>query len=289
MNDISLLLCFKVIYQTLNLSKAGEKLSLSKASISKKLIALEEELGGKLFIRSTRKVIPTPEADLLYEKVNFILEATGEIDSIFKESKRLKGKIRVTAPQTMCVSFLGDILLKFQEKFPEISIELISTNNVLDVIEENIDLSLRINPPQSSSLVGKKVGNYRLLLVATPACFKKNPLKDLASLKHHSFMATQTHLANWKIKMNPSAINSFMTNDSVLIGNFIRSGQFIGLRANWDIKADLKNGKLVEILPKSATQDCGEVWLLSHPSKIKTARVHALFDYLIKELESFLN
>jgi DNA-binding transcriptional LysR family regulator len=288
MKDLSLLLCFKVIYQTLNLSKAAEKLNLSKASVSKKLTALESELGGKLFTRSTRRINPTREADLLYDKVNLIFEATGDIASIFKESFQLKGKIRITAPQTMCISFLGKSLLGFQKKYPEISIELISTDSVLDVIEESIDLSLRVNPPKDSSLIGKKIGNYKVLLVATPAYLKKNPVKNLESLKYHSFMAIPSHLMDWKIKTNLPSHHSFISNDSILVGNLIRSSFALGLRSKWDVKADLKNGKLIEILPSSATQDCGEVWLLSHSSKIKLARVHALFDYLVKDLEDIL-
>jgi DNA-binding transcriptional LysR family regulator len=159
---------------------------------------------------------------------------------------------------------------------------------VLDVIEDSIDLSLRVNPPKDSSLIGKKIGNYRLLLTATPAYLKKNPVKNLESLKNHPFMAISSHLMNWKIKLNWATPLSFISNDSILIGNFIRSGLAIGLRSNWDVKADLKNGKLIEILPSSATQNCGEVWLLSHSSKIKLARVHALFDYLVKDLENIL-
>jgi DNA-binding transcriptional LysR family regulator len=288
LNDLSLLLCFKVIYQTLNLSKAGEKLNLSKASVSKKLIALEDELGGRLFTRSTRRIVPTREADLLYEKVLSIFEATGEIASIFKESTKLKGKIKITAPQTMCVSFLGIVLLEFQKKYPDISIELISTDNVLDVIEGDIDLSLRVNPPKKSLLIGKKVGNYRLLLTATPTYLKKYPLKDLESLKNHSFMAIPAHLVSWKIKMPPSDTPSFISNDSILVGNIIRSSKAIGLRSNWDVKKDLKFRKLIEVLPHLATQDCGDIWLISHPSKIKIARVHTLFNYLVKELEEVL-
>ena len=67
--------------------------------------------------------------------------------------------------------------------------------------------------------------------------------------------------------------------------NLIRKSLAIGARANWDVKSDLKDGNLIEVLPRYVTQECGEVWLLSRLSKIKIARVHVLFESLMKELE----
>jgi DNA-binding transcriptional LysR family regulator len=288
--DLSLLLCFRVVYQTLSLTKAGEKLNLSKASVSKKLMALEDELGGKLFIRSTRKMSPTNEAHLLYEKVDLIFSATGEIDSLFKDNSSPKGIIKITAPQSMSVAFLGKIIIDFQNIHPEISVDLVSTNSVLDVVEDNIDLSLRVNPPQNSSLVGKKIGSYGLHLVATPEYIKKNPVKNLKDIKSHRFMAISAHLKDWKAKIDVSSHqNSLNSNDSILVGHLIRQGLVLGLRSSWDVKSELRQGKLVEVLPTYSSQYCGDVWLLSHPAKAKLARVQALANFLQQELKNYLN
>lgn len=284
------LLCFKVLYQTLSFSRTGEKLNLSKASVSKKILALEAVLGGKLFFRSTRKMSPTKEAELLFEKVDLIFSATEDINEIFNRSNSLTGNVRITAPQSMAVAFLGEVIVQFQEIHPGISVELVSTDNVLDVIENNIDLSLRINPQNNSSLIGRKIGSYGLHLVATSSYLKKNPVKSITDIKNHKFMSIDIHMKDWSDgNLNLSLQRSFLSNDSLLVGHLIRSGLAIGLRSTWDVKDDLKKGKLIEVLPSYANKTCGDVWLLSHPAKAKLAKVQALSNYLNEELKNYLN
>jgi len=288
--ELSLFICFKAIYEQLNLTKAAEKLNISKASMSKNLMTLEDQLGGKLFIRSTRKISPTKEAEELYEKVDQIVSTVEDIESIFKDSKTLKGNIRITAPQSICVAFLGKLIIEFQNLNPNISVEILSTDSVLDIIDESIDLSLRINPPKNSTLVGKKVGSYGLHLVATPAYLKKNPIKKLEDINKHRFMAIRSHLNDWKAELDSSFLSGqLVSNDSILVGQLIRSGVALGLRSSWDIKTDLSKNKLIEVLPSLARKHCGDVWLLSHPSKIRLARVQALNNFLHSKLKSYFN
>jgi LysR family transcriptional regulator, transcriptional activator for dmlA len=288
--NLSSLLCFKVLYQTLSFSRTGEKLNMSKASVSKKILSLEADLGGKLFIRSTRKISPTQEANLLFEKVDLIFSATEEINDIFNGSNALVGNLRITAPQSMAVAFLGEILLKFQKIHPGITVEIISTDNVLDVIENNIDLCLRINPPINSSLIGRRIGSYGLHLVATPGYLEKYPVRSIKDIKNHKFISIDSHFKEWNIEIiNSTLKRSFASNDSLLVGHIIRSGLAIGLRSSWDIKSDLKQGRLVEVIPSHAVRNCGDVWLLSHPAKFKLSKVQALSSYLHEELKNFLN
>lgn len=292
MDDLSSLLCFQAVYQTLSISKAARRLNLSKASVSKKINALEIRLGSPLFVRNTRQIIPTKEAELLLEKTESIIFSLNEIDSLFSKDSMLKGKIRVTSSHSMTQRFFGDLLLSFQEMNPEISIELISTDNVLDPVENNIDLSLRVNPPEQSPLIGKRVGNYQLHLVATPKYLKANPIRRVEDLSSHPFFAIDAHFKSQfegSEKMISSLIKRrhFLCNDSVLIGQFIREHKGIGIRSNWDVKTALKEGTLKEILPGHPLKKSGEVWLLSHSSKLRIPRVNALFNYLEEHLKNY--
>lgn len=292
MDDLSTLLCFQAVYQTLSISKAAKRLNLSKASVSKKIHTLETKLGCALFVRNTRQVIPTKEAELLLDKTENIMASLNEIDSLFNKESMLKGKIRVTSNHSMTQRFFGKLLLQFQEMNPDVSIELIATDNVLDPVENDIDISLRVNPSEQSPLIGKKVGSYQLHLVASPKYLKTHPIRKVEDLTTHPFMAIDAH---YKAHFDGTdkKINAlikkrhFLCNDSVLIGQLIRDGQGIGIRSNWDIKQALKNGELKEILPSMPLKKSGDVWLLSHGSKLRIPRVNALFNYLKENLKTF--
>lgn len=290
MNDLSALRCFQAVYTTLNLSVAAKKLGLSKASVSKKIQGLEIDLGGPLFIRSTRQIVPTKEAEILFGKVDQLLSTLSEIETLFTEEQILKGKIRITSGHSMAQRFLGELLLDFQLEYPEVEIEFVVTDNVLDPIENNIDLSLRVNPPGSSPLVGKKVGAYQLHLVATPKYLRANPIKKVEDLSHHAFFAIEPHLQtvfenSGKKVTTLTQKRAYVCNDSIVIGKFIRDDKGIGIRSNWDIKKELKEGTLKEVLPQQNLKQSGDVWLLSHPSKLKVPRVNALFKFLEERLK----
>lgn len=292
MTDLSSLQCFQAVYQCLSMSKAAKKLGLSKASVSKRILSLEADLGGELFLRTTRQMVPTKEADRLIQKVEALLGALDEIENLFDEQKELKGKIRVTAGHSMATKFFGDLLLDFQDKYPGIEIDFLVTDNILDPIENDIDISLRVNPSEISSLIGKKIGPYQLKLVANADYLKKKPVKKLEDLKKHQFFAMNAHLMA-QFEESEKRISSFIEknrfscSDSAVIGKFIRDGKGIGIRSNWDIKEEVEKGTLKEILPSLKIKQGGEVWLLSHPSKLKNQRVSILFYYLEERLRNF--
>ncbi len=293
MNDLSSLYCFQAVYQSLSISKAALKLNLSKASVSKKILALEAELGGELFIRSTRQIVPTSEADRLISKVENLLGAMDEINGLFDDKHELKGKVRVTSGHSMATHFLGELLLDFQLKHPAIEIDFIVTDNVLDPIENDIDISLRVNPPEMSALIGKRVGAYQLHLVASADYLKKNPVKRIEDLAKHHFFAIEAHSVA-EIEKSGKKIsfyikkNNLKCTDSAVVGRFIRNHRGIGIRANWDIKRDIESGILKEVLPSHKLKQSGDVWLLSHPSKLKNQRVNSLYQFLNDEIKKFL-
>lgn len=292
MNDLSALLCFQAVYQLLSISKAAKKLNLSKASVSKKILALESELGGELFVRSTRQIVPTREAEILISKVENLLGTMSEIESLFDNKQVLKGKVRVTSGHSMATHFLGEVLLDFQLKNPAIEIDFLVTDNVLDPIENDIDISLRVNPPEMSSLIGKRVGAYQLHLVASPEYLKKNPVKKVEDLEKHPFFIINAH-AQAQFEKNDKKItsyikkNPFTCTDSAVVGKLLREHKGIGIRSNWDVKKDLENGALKEVLPSLKLKQSGGVWVLSHPSKLKNQRVSALFRFLEEELKGY--
>lgn len=294
LKDLDTLRTFVLIYETKSLTKTALRLTITKTAVAKRLGLFEEELGYKLFRRSTRTITPTQEGEELYERAKSVLESIEAFEESLGEKASMKGPIRITCANSMAQRFLAEELMKFQEKNPEVLIDLIVTDNILDLVEQNIDLALRINPSKSSNLIGRKLGENRLKVVASPKYLRKEvPIKKLQDLKshpafyytHHGDKKFQT--SGHKIK-DVMAERTFITNDSLLIMRSILDGRGIGIRSSWDIKEGLQKKELVEILPKEPLEKIGEVWLLASAGRLQSYRVRELFNHLAKTLGKYL-
>jgi LysR family transcriptional regulator, transcriptional activator for dmlA len=292
--DIDQLRCFNSIFETKSLTKTASRMNISKAAVTKRLASLEEQLGCKLFLRSTRQITPTSEGLDFYQRSKPLLDSISEFELVVSQESSLKGNIRITCPASMAQNFLGKELVHFQKKHAGINIELIVTDSILDLVEQNIDLAIRVNPSKNSQLVGKKLTDLSLKVVATPGYLKKKePIKKLEDLKKHLVYYSEAHknisFHSTKMKLKDLAFNrAFVTNDSTLMTKLTLSGLGIGIRSSWDIKDSLKKGHLKEILPQSPLETLGEVWLLSSSGRMQTKRVRLLFDFLLERLPIFL-
>lgn len=283
-NDLTTLTTFKNIYETRSLTKSSEAMGLSKAALSKRLEALEFDLGFKLFNRTTRSMSPTLEADRLFPEVLEILEKIQGLSTRL-EKKTGKRTIRITCISSMSQRFMGRMLLDFQKENPLISIELIVTDSVLDFVENNIDIAIRVNPSKSSSLVGRRVGEWRLVAVANKDYPLRKKIQDLDELIQHPLLVINAHMT-----ILPKGLErTFTTNDSPLITQLLVDGANIGIRSSWDVKEFIKEKKLKYVLPPDFIKSMGDIWLLSDAQKLKSDEVRKLNDYLFERISKLLN
>jgi DNA-binding transcriptional LysR family regulator len=283
-NDLTTLTTFKTIYETRSLTKSSEIMALSKAALSKRLEALELDLGFKLFSRTTRSMAPTLEADRLFPEVQEILEKIQGLSSRL-EKKTGKRTIRVTCISSMSQRFMGRMLLDFQKEHPLISIELIVTDSVLDFVENNIDLAIRVNPSKNSSLVGRKLGEYRLVAVANKDYPVRKKIQDLDELIQHPLLVISAHM----MVLPKSLERTFTTNDSPLITQLLVDDVNIGIRSSWDVKELVKEKKLKYVLPPDFIKPLGDIWLLSDVQKLKSEEVRKLNNYLFERISKLLS
>lgn len=293
--DIDQIRCFNLIYETKSLTKTAARMGISKAAVAKRLGLFEEELGHKLFRRSTRMITPTPEGMELYNKSKTLMTSIEEFEDSVEDESLIKGPIRITSTNSIAERFLAKELLKFQKNYPAIKIELVVTNSVLDLTENNIDLALRINPSKNSQLVGKKIGDHHLKIVASKKYLKTaKPLHKLSDLTQHPVLTLPQHSelrfskSKTRLKDLLTSSKNFSTNDPGVMTHLILDHEAIGVRSTWDIKSNLKNGSLVELFPQDPLEHLGEIWLLYSSSRMQTKRVRALFDYLMKVCPGYI-
>jgi LysR family transcriptional regulator, transcriptional activator for dmlA len=290
-NDLTSLRCFKTIYDTRSLTKASSVLGLSKAAISKRLDYLEQDLGNKLFSRTTRSIVPTSEAEKIILEVNEILERVDGLSSRAKKNKHTSRKIRVTCISSMAQRFVGELIAEFRTKYPFVTVELIVSDSVLDFVENNLDIAIRVNPSKQSSLIGKKVGEYNLVMVASPVYLaKRKKPKTIDDIYELDFMALNQHFNDLpkNVRTPLEQGRRFETNDSPLITQLLIKGYGIGLRSSWDVKALVKQKQLTYVLPEKTFKPQGDIWIVSDREKLNVELVRSLYDFLVARVGQWL-
>lgn len=153
-----------------SLSGAGRRLGIPLATVSRKLADLESHLNARLLTRTTRRLTLTDAGRTYVAACKRILEEVSEAErGASGEYRAPKGDLTITAPIVFGRLHVLPVVAQFLKAYPEIDIKLVLADRVLHLLEDNIDVALRIGVLPDSSLVGKKVGEIREIVCASPA------------------------------------------------------------------------------------------------------------------------
>ena len=166
---------FTTVVEQGGMTAAADFLPLSRASISKHLAQLEAELGGQLLYRTTRRISLTEAGRLYYDKCKEILAAVDEADCIVSGlSTQPRGTLRINAPMSFAGRWMGALVAKYNEAFPDILLDMTLSDRQVDMIEEGFDLTVRISRPRDSSLVARKIADCNFLLAGSPGYLSRH-------------------------------------------------------------------------------------------------------------------
>jgi DNA-binding transcriptional LysR family regulator len=178
---------FAKVAEMKSFTKAAESLRLPKASISTHIQQLENDVGTRLFHRTTRSVQLTQDGQAFYERCKDMLSDFDELRTMFQEGESgLSGRIRVDMPSRAARFKVIPKLPEFLKLHPRIEIELGSTDRLVDLVHEGYDLVIRGGIMPDSSLMAKKIGETKVITCVSPAYIKKyGKPKSLEDLKNH--------------------------------------------------------------------------------------------------------
>jgi DNA-binding transcriptional LysR family regulator len=175
-----------------SLTAAAQALDLSLPSVVRTLAALERHVGVRLFNRTTRRVHATDEGRLFVERCRAVLAAVEDAESVVSSRRETpSGRIAVTASDLFGRRFVAPVARDFLRRYPDVTIELLLVNRLVNLVEEGIDLAVRIGALADSSLVALAMGHVRRVVCASPAWLKRHGVpghpSDLRSLPCVSF------------------------------------------------------------------------------------------------------
>ncbi|MEO1700997.1 MAG: LysR family transcriptional regulator [Pseudomonadota bacterium] len=269
-----------------SMSAAGRELGLSPAVVSKRLRRLEDRLGTRLLQRTTRQIALTEAGQGFYERVVAILAGVEEAESfVSRRSALARGTLKVSAPTSFGRMHIAPYLSAFMDSNKDLTVNILLSDELVDIVGEGFDVAIRIGELADSSLVARKLAPVRRILCATPAYVEAHGAPtSLAELAEHNCL---THAVSdvWKLE-GPEGSETFRpngtltSNSSEVIREAVLAGVGIALRSTWDIGTDLASGKLVRVLDDyQGTSNTG-IFAIYPSRQFLPAKVRLFIDYL---------
>lgn len=290
MDRLDELAIFVAIIDSGSLAGAARRLRRSPPAVTRALAALEDRIGARLFERTTRRLSPTEAGRELAQRARMLLNDY-DATMIGVSEAPVRGLIRVTAPVQFGRRHVAPIVSSFLDRFPETQIELVLNDRNLDLIEEGLDLAVRIGPLSDSALKVRRVGEVRRVVVASPGYLaKRGTPKTPAELNHHDtiFGTARAGAPEWRF--GPSARGPVVRLSPRLLVNEIeaqllavRAGRGIARLLSYQVAEDLAAGTLVRLLPTYEPAPL-PVQLVTLSGSHMAPKVRAFLDHAADEL-----
>ncbi len=259
MDKFESLRAFTAVVEEGGFAAAARKLQLSRSQVNKFVINLENHLGVQLFYRTTRKVTPTDNGRAFYDRCINILSSLEEAElAISQQSQQPRGKLKINAPMSFGISFLGVKIADFMIRYPDIKIQLTLEDRFVDPIAEGYDLTIRIgSQPQSPNLVVNHIKTLPCKICAAPSYLKARGIpQDASDLKHHNclhygYLSTgcQWTLIKDGVKKTVNVNGIFCSNNGEVLRDAAVKGLGIVMLPDFILQPAIERGELQVILP----------------------------------------
>ena len=280
--------------------KAADRLNMSKAAVSRHLVDLETRLGIRLLHRTTRKLSLTEEGELFYERCKEILETIESAENeITSHTEDVSGQIRINAPFSFGIRKLAPLWGIFHQKYPKVTLDVVLSDRLVDVVDEGYDIDIRIAALTNSTMVSKKLTTTRIILCASPTYLKEHgtPKKPADLMNHqvinYSYWAGKEEWSfdgpNGGESVNIKPFMQTNNGDTCLSAALAHQG--IVLQPSFIVGDAIRAGDLVEIMPKYKSIELG-IYAIFPTRKHIAPKVRVLIDFLVdyfskKDLDNF--
>lgn len=282
-----------------SLTAAARAQGVVPAIIGRRLDALEERLGVKLLLRSTRRISLTHEGSAFLEDCQRILSELSNAEaSVSDGGVKASGHLRITAPAGFGRRHVAPLLPRFRELHPDVSLSLNLSDRVVDLAGEGFDCAVRVGDLPDSSLVSVRLADNRRLCVAAPRYLERHGCpqhpRDLARFDCLTLSSEASQTRGWAFRLppqSPAAGEETPTllhlkpdgpldcTDGQVLHAWCLAGQGIAWRSTWEVQDDLARGDLVEVLAEFAAPPNG-IYAVFAQRRHLALRVRLWIDFL---------
>ncbi len=296
LDDITELRTFVRIATSGSLSAAGRDMGLALSVVSKRLATLERKTKTRLIARNTRQLSLTEEGAKFFERAQRILAEVDEAEaSLTHGSVEPQGTLRVSAPVALGRMHVGPVCRDLARTYPALSVELSLSDRMVGLIDENIDVVVRIGAPRDSALVMRKLADNYRVIVAAPAYLDAYgvPLTP-ADLPQHQCLHHGVLRVAWRLvgpggEVRETSVDSRLRSDNGEVSlDWALAGSGLILKSRIDVEAELRSGRLIHVLPEWRSEEA-PVCALFPSNRLVPTRVRLFLDAMATRLENVRN
>lgn len=281
-------LAFVKVAQNQSFSKAAKELATSKANLSKSIQQLESDLGQKLLNRSTRLVKLTAQGEKFFE---ICLDAVSSVESAkssLKEStNQPRGLLRITAAGAFAEEYISPIAAELIQKFPQLKIEIAFSEKIINLVEENFDLGIRVGHLVDSTMIAKRIATRKEYICATPSYLKKSGIpKTPKDLKNHNCLVGNNDQWIFKEKSKQYSVKvkgNFISNNARALLKTSLCNLGLTRLPEVYVRPFLENKKLTQVLSNYMPEEV-PIWAIYPSTKKKSINVSVFLQELERQI-----
>ncbi|CAN7191693.1 LysR substrate-binding domain-containing protein [Polaromonas sp. LjRoot131] len=274
---------------------AAAAAGVTPAAVSRSVSRLEERLGVRLFVRTTRQIRLTDDGRVYFEQCRQALSQLVDAErQVTGGQAAPAGLLRISMPTPYAHYRVLPLLPLFRKRYPQVQLDVHLSNRNIDFADEGYDLAIRGRAPDDSSLIARKLEDAELVLAATPSYLKRaGKPKTLEDLQKHECIQFELPSTGrripWTFQVDGKDLDlatpgSYCCTEDVLgVATLARSGAGLVQTYRYILEKDLKSGELVELLPQFGGSSRPFILLYPHARHL-SLRVRTFVDFLVEQL-----
>ena len=277
-------------FETGSFSAVARESGMTQSAVSKVIAGLEASLGVQLFTRTTRRLHPTSEAEQLYDAARQMLDTLEGLSTAGRQSQAAdpSGLLRITIPGSFGRRRVLPVLGRYAERYPKVKLEVLMTDDVLDLVADGLELGIRIGTLPSNTLIARSLGIVEHTVLASPAYVTRHGRPESpADLADHACIVYGNQ-SRWSFesehgRQTVEVGGSLRINDADSICELVRAGHGIAQVPDWIIGGDFAAQGLVPLLtdfypiPKPVS-------ILYPQTRFLSSRARCFIDLMVAEL-----
>jgi DNA-binding transcriptional LysR family regulator len=293
LDDISELRTFVRIATAGSLSAAGREMGLALSVVSKRLASLERRTDTRLIMRSTRQMSLTEEGAKFFERAQRILAEVDEAEAVLAHGRvEPQGTLRVSAPVALGRAHVSPVCSDLARMYPKIAIDLSLSDRLVGLIDQNIDVAVRIGALRDSGLVMRKLADNHRVIVGAPSYIERCGLPGSPmELKDHECLHYGSAQDSWRL-IGPDGqsvdveVSARLRSDNGEVSHdWALAGCGLIMKSWIDVAADLRDGRLVHVLPEWSSAPA-PVCALFPTNRLVPTRVRLFLDAMAERLRT---
>lgn len=279
---------FVLVARRAGFAAAAQEMGVSPAFISKRIALLEKTLDVSLLHRTTRRVVITEDGERIYEWAQRILNDVDQmIDELSAVRLEPQGMLRVVSSFGFGRRFVAPALSALSQQYPALELRLDVSDRLVDLVSEGFDLDIRIGDDIAPNLIARKLASNRRILCASPGYLDRygapKHLNDLAGRECLVIKERDHPFGLWRLQ-GPAGEEAvkvtgrLASNHGEMVHQWCLDGRGIALRSLWDVKDNIDNGLLVQVLPEYS--QAANIWAVYVSRLATSAKVRVTVEFL---------